>query len=147
MRFPLRVCQTVRDAFPQDKPVFVRLTATDWIEGGITLEESTVFAQQLAGLGIDLLDVTSGALAADAPPPSKPGLNLEFAEVLKEATGIAVAPVGQLSDPDLLENILTSSPVDAVIVGRALLRDPYFALRLATGQAKDHWPHQYHRAL
>jgi 2,4-dienoyl-CoA reductase-like NADH-dependent reductase (Old Yellow Enzyme family) len=147
MRFPLRVCQAVRDAFPQDKPVFVRLTATDWIDGGITLEESTVFAQQLAGLGIDLLDVTSGALAADAPPPSKPGLNLEFAEVLKEATGIAVAPVGQLSDPDLLENILASSPVDAVIVGRALLRDPYFALRLATGQAKDHWPHQYHRAL
>ncbi|MEV7634392.1 NADH:flavin oxidoreductase/NADH oxidase [Microbacterium sp. NPDC089318] len=147
MRFPLRVCQVVRDAFPQDKPVFVRLTATDWIEGGITLEESSVFAQRLAGLGIDLLDVTSGALAVDAPPPNKPGLNLEFAEVLKEAAGIAVAPVGQLSDPGLLGKISASSAVDAVIVGRALLRDPYFTLRLATEQPKDYWPLQYHRAL
>lgn len=147
MRFPLRVCRAVRDAFPQDKPVFVRLTATDWVEGGITLEESSVFAQRLAGLGIDLLDVTSGALSVDAPPPNMPGLNLGFAEVLKETAGIAVAPVGQLSAPELLGNISASSTVDAVIVGRALLRDPYFALRLTSGQSKDHWPRQYHRAL
>jgi 2,4-dienoyl-CoA reductase-like NADH-dependent reductase (Old Yellow Enzyme family) len=147
MRLPLRVCQAVRNAFPQDKPVFVRLTATDWIEGGITLEEATVFAKRLAGLGIGLLDVTSGALAVDAPPPNRPGLNLEFAEVLKEATGIAVAPVGQLSAPELLGNIFASSTVDAVIVGRALLRDPYFALRLVGGKPKDYWPLQYHRAL
>jgi 2,4-dienoyl-CoA reductase-like NADH-dependent reductase (Old Yellow Enzyme family) len=106
-----------------------------------------VFAQRLAGLGIDLLDVSSGALAVDAPPPNKPGLNLEFAEVLKEAAGIAVAPVGQLSGPELLGNIFASSTVDAVIVGRALLRDPYFVLRLAAGQPKDYWPLQYHRAL
>lgn len=147
MRFPLRVARAVRDAFPPDKPVFVRITATDWSEGGITLEEATVFAQRLAGLGIDLLDVTSGALTVDAPPPNKQALNLEFAEVLRSTVGIAVAPVGRMSDPDLLRSVFQSSTVDAVIVGRALLRDPYYALRLVGGQPKDYWPRQYHRAL
>jgi 2,4-dienoyl-CoA reductase-like NADH-dependent reductase (Old Yellow Enzyme family) len=147
MRFPLRVAKAVRDAFPPEKPVFVRITATDWIDGGITLEEAKVFAHRLGSLGIDLLDVTSGALAVNAPPPNRQGLNLDFAESLKEAAGIAVAPVGQMADPDLLRNVFESSSVDAVIVGRALLRDPYYALRLAGGQPKEYWPSQYHRAL
>jgi 2,4-dienoyl-CoA reductase-like NADH-dependent reductase (Old Yellow Enzyme family) len=147
MRLPLRVAKAVRAAFPPEKPVFVRITATDWIDGGITLEEAKVFAQRLARLGIDLLDVTSGALAPDAPPPNRQGLNLEFAESLKEAAGVAVAPVGQLADPDLLRDVFESSSVDAVIVGRALLRDPYYALRLAGDQPQEYWPSQYHRAL
>ncbi|MFF2246628.1 NADH:flavin oxidoreductase/NADH oxidase [Arthrobacter sp. NPDC058130] len=147
MRFPLQVAKAVRDAFPPEKPVFVRITATDWIDGGITLEEAKVFAQRLGSLGIDLLDVTSGALAVDAPPPIRQGLNLDFAESLKEAAGTAVAPVGQMADPDLLRNVFESSSVDAVIVGRALLRDPYYALRLAGGQPQEYWPSQYHRAL
>lgn len=147
MRLPLRVTEAVRDAFPPEKPVLVRMTATDWIDGGITLEEAKVFAQRLGRLGIDLLDVTSGALAADAPPPTRQGLNLEFAESLKQAAGIAVAPVGQMADPDLLRTVFESSAVDAVIVGRALLRDPYYALRLVGGQPKEYWPSQYHRAL
>jgi 2,4-dienoyl-CoA reductase-like NADH-dependent reductase (Old Yellow Enzyme family) len=147
MRLPLRVCKAVRDAFPQDKAVFVRITATDWIDGGITLDEAIVFAGRLAALGIDLLDVTSGALAIDAPPPNKQGLNLEFAEVLKDIAGVAVAPVGQLSEPELLRKVAETSSVDAVIVGRALLRDPYFALRLTASQPKESWPSQYHRAL
>lgn len=147
MRLPLRVCEAVREAFPKTKPMFVRITATDWIEGGISIEEARSFARALAGLGVDLLDVTSGALTVDAPPPNRKGLNLEFAEALKEETGLPVAPVGQLSDPELVRSISESSSVDAVIVGRALLRDPYFALRLVQGQPKDHWPNQYHRAL
>ncbi|WP_306629893.1 NADH:flavin oxidoreductase/NADH oxidase [Arthrobacter sp. B1I2] len=147
MLLPLRVCKAVRDAFPQDRPVFVRITATDWIDGGITIDEALVFAARLAALGIDLLDVTSGALAIDAPPPNKQGLNLEFAEVLKDIAGVAVAPVGQLSDPELLRKVAETSSVDAVIVGRALLRDPYFALRLTAHPPKERWPSQYHRAL
>lgn len=101
----------------------------------------------MGGLGVDLLDVTSGALTVDAPPPNRKGLNLEFAEALKKETGLPVAPVGQLSDPELVRSISESSSVDAVIVGRALLCDPYFALRLIRGQPKDHWPSRYHRAL
>jgi 2,4-dienoyl-CoA reductase-like NADH-dependent reductase (Old Yellow Enzyme family) len=147
MRLPLRVAQTVRDTFPQHKPVFVRITATDWIDGGITLDEASVFARALAGRGIDLLDVTSGALTVDAPPPNRQALNVEFAQTLRAQSGIPVAPVGQLSDPELVGTVLEQSKVDAVIVGRALLRDPYFALRLLGGDAKAHWPRQYHRAL
>lgn len=147
MRLPLLVATAVRDALPPEKPVFVRMTATDWIDGGINLEEAKVFAQRLGRLGIDLLDVTSGALAADAPPPIRQGLNLDFAESLKQAAGIAVAPVGQMADPDLMRNVFESSTVDAVIIGRAMLRDPYYALRLAGGRPQELWPNQYHRAL
>lgn len=147
MRLPLRVCKAVRDAFPQDRPVFVRITATDWIDGGITIDEAIVFAGRLAALGIDLLDVSSGALSMDAAPPNKQGLNVEFAEVLKDLAGVAAAPVGQLSDPELLQKVAETSSVDAVILGRAFLRDPYFALRLTANQPKESWPSQYHRAL
>lgn len=147
MRLPLMVCKAVRDTFPQDKPVFVRITAMDWIDGGITMDEALVFASRLGELGIDLLDVTSGALAVDSPPPNKQGLNLGFAEVMKDVAGIAVAPVGQLGDPGLLRTIADTSSVDAVILGRVLLRDPYFALRLTGNQSKESWPLQYHRAL
>jgi 2,4-dienoyl-CoA reductase-like NADH-dependent reductase (Old Yellow Enzyme family) len=147
MRLPLRVAQAVRDTFPQHKPVFVRVTATDWIDDGITLDEASTFARSLAGVGIDLLDVTSGALALDAQPPNRQALNVEFAQTLRAESGIPVAPVGQLSDPGLVETVLGQSKVDAVIVGRALLRDPYFALRLLGDDSKAHWPRQYHRAL
>lgn len=137
MRLPLRVAKAVRDAFPPEKPMLVRMTATDWIEGGITLDEAKVFAKRLARLGTDLLDVTSGALAADAPPPNRQGLNLDFAESIKQAAGVAVAPVGQMADPDLLRNVFESSSVDAVIIGRALLRDPYYALRLVAASRRN----------
>lgn len=105
MRLPLRVAKAVRDAFPPEKPMLVRMTATDWIEGGITLDEAKAFAKRLARLGTDLLDVTSGALAADAPTPNRQGLNLDFAESVKQAAGISVAPVGQMADPDLLRGV------------------------------------------
>ena len=123
------------------------LAARDWVEGGITLDEAKVLAQRLGWLGIDLLDVTSGALAADAPPPNRQDLNLGFAEAIKQAAGIAVAPVGQMADPDLVRDVFESSTVDALIIGRALLHDRYYALRLAGGQPKEYWPSQYHRAL
>lgn len=90
--------------------------------------------------------MTSGALAIDAPPPNKKGLNLEFADALRKEAGVAVAPVGQLSDPELLRTVGETSSVDAVLVGRALLRDPYFTLQVVEGRQKD-WPNQYRRAL
>jgi len=147
MRLPLRVSEAVRAAFPQDKPVSVRITSTDWIDGGITFDEALVFAGKLAGIGVDLLDVTSGALTVDTPPPNKDGLNLEFAESLREETGLAVAPVGRLSDPKLLKGVFDTSPVDAVFLGRSLLTDPYYPLRLVQGAPKEFWPKQYHRGL
>ncbi|WP_409462457.1 NADH:flavin oxidoreductase/NADH oxidase [Amycolatopsis sp. GA6-003] len=146
MRFPLRVARAVREAFPEDKPVFVRITATDWVEDSITLEDAAEFAKELAAAGIDLLDVTSGVLVRDrgARPPNREGVNVEFAAALKEASGLAVAPVGQITDLAAAGQIIRWGKADAVLMGRSLLRDPYLALR---NQPKDAWPVRYHRAF
>ncbi|MFC8709034.1 NADH:flavin oxidoreductase/NADH oxidase [Streptomyces sp. NPDC057197] len=148
MRLPLDVARAVRAVFPPEKPVFVRVTATDWAEGGITLDEATVFAKELAGVGIDLLDVTSGVLVRDreARPPQRDGVNVDFADALGKASGLAVAPVGQLGGLALAREVIGSGRADAVLVGRALLRDPYLALRDRSGDPAA-WPAQYHRAL
>ncbi|MDQ1040205.1 2,4-dienoyl-CoA reductase-like NADH-dependent reductase (Old Yellow Enzyme family) [Streptomyces sp. V3I8] len=148
MRLPLRVAEAVREAFPAEKPVFVRITATDWAEGGITIDEAVTFAKELATVGIDLLDVTSGVLVRDleARPPARDGVNVEFANTLKKASGLAVAPVGQIADLSLAGRVLADGQADAVLVGRALLRDPYFALRNRAGDPAA-WPARYHRAL
>lgn len=148
MRFPLRVARAVREAFPQHKPVFVRITATDWMEGGITIDEAVTFSKELAAVGIDLLDVSSGVLVRDleARPPQEDGVNVGFADTLKKASGLAVAPVGQIADLSLAGKVVGDGQADAVLVGRALLRDPYFALRNRSGDTAA-WPVQYHRAL
>lgn len=147
MRLPLRVAAAVRDAFPNDKPVFLRITATDWVDGGITIDEAVRFAQELAKTGIDLLDVTSGALVHNAPPPQRTGLNVGHSQTLKSASGLPVAPVGQMEAQDDIRKALEGAGTDAVIIGRALLRDPYFALRMQKSNPQSTWPHQYHRAL
>jgi 2,4-dienoyl-CoA reductase-like NADH-dependent reductase (Old Yellow Enzyme family) len=148
MRFPLRVARAVREAFPAHKPVFVRITATDWVEGGITLEEAATFAKELAAVGVDLLDVTSGVLVRDlqARPPARNGVNVGFASALREASGLAVAPVGQIVDLQLAHDVIDAGTADAVLVGRPLLRDPYLALRNRPSDPAA-WPAQYHRAL
>lgn len=148
MRLPLRVAGAVRAAFPGEKPVFVRITATDWAEGGITIDEAVTFAKELAAVGIDLLDVTSGVLVRDraARPPERDGVNVAFAHTLKEASGLAVAPVGQIGGLAPASQVLADGRADAVLLGRALLRDPYLALRDRPDD-KTAWPEQYHRAL
>ncbi|MEV6621916.1 NADH:flavin oxidoreductase/NADH oxidase [Amycolatopsis sp. NPDC051106] len=148
MRFPLRVARAVRQAFPEGKPVFVRITATDWAEGGITVEDAAGFAKELAAAGIDLLDVTSGVLVRDleARPPARAGVNVGFATTLKQASGLAVAPVGQIDGLAAASRIVGDGEADAVLLGRPLLRDPYLALRGRSAD-KEAWPVRYHRAL
>jgi 2,4-dienoyl-CoA reductase-like NADH-dependent reductase (Old Yellow Enzyme family) len=148
MRLPLRVASAVRDAFPAEKPVFVRITATDWVEGGISADEAAMFAKELACVGIDLLDVSSGLLVRDreARPPMRDGVNVALATALKKASGLAVAPVGQIGDLSLAGEVVAEGQADAVLIGRALLRDPYLALRDRPGDTTA-WPRQYHRAL
>lgn len=146
MRLALRAAQAVREALPADKVVFVRMTATDWLDDGITLEEATEFASQLARIGVDLLDVTSGALVPTAAPPQRTGLNVDYAVQLAASSGLPAAPVGQIADAEAVGAAFQSG-ADAVLVGRKLLQDPYFALRLNNGDQKESWPHQYHRAL
>ncbi|MEV8391720.1 MULTISPECIES: hypothetical protein [unclassified Streptomyces] len=148
MRFPLRVARAVRQAFPAEKPVFVRITATDWVEGGISIDEAAVFAKELAAVGIDLLDVTSGVLLQDvrARPPAREGVHIEFADTLKKASGLPVTPVGQIADMSLAGDVVASGRADAVLMGRALLRDPYLVLSHRRDDPSS-WPNQYYRAL
>jgi len=148
MRLALRVARAVREAFPADKAVSVRITATDWIEGGISIDEAVVFAKELAAVGIDLLDVTSGLVVRDqqARPPVRDAVHVEFAATLKNASGLAVTAPGQIGDLSLAGELVANGKVDAVMIGRPLLLDPYFALRERPAN-KASWPHQYQRAL
>ncbi|WP_044578113.1 NADH:flavin oxidoreductase/NADH oxidase [Streptomyces iranensis] len=148
MRFPLRVARAVRQAFPAQKPVFVRITATDWVDGGVSVDEAAAFAKELAAVGIDLLDVTSGVLVQDmrARPPAREGVHVEFADTLKQASGLPVAPVGQIGDITLADEVVAKGQADAVLMGRALLRDPYLVLNHRRDDPSS-WPNQYHRAL
>ncbi|WP_307797590.1 NADH:flavin oxidoreductase/NADH oxidase [Streptomyces laculatispora] len=148
MRLALRVGRAVRDAFPAEKAVFVRITATDWLPGGITLDEAVGFAEELAAVGVDLLDVTSGLVVRDeaARPPARDGVHVDFAATLRNATALPVAVVGRIENLSRAGELTTNGPVDAVMIGRPLLRDPYFSLR---GHSADKaaWPDQYQRAL
>jgi len=147
LRFPLAVARAVRSALPADKPVFIRVSTNDWTGGGFDFAQAVEFAKCLRELDIDLLDVTSGGLLVDAPPPPRPALNVEPADRIRQDVGILVAPVGQIGDPNVLEEAISRTKVDAVFLGRPLLRDPYLALRFLPGDPHDLWPTQYHRAL
>ena len=100
MRFPLRVVGAVREAFPADRPVFVRISATDWAEGGWDLAQSIVFARCLKEMGVDLVDCSSGGLVADAKVAVGPGYQVPFAEAIRRDAGIPTAAVGMITEPE-----------------------------------------------
>jgi 2,4-dienoyl-CoA reductase-like NADH-dependent reductase (Old Yellow Enzyme family) len=146
MRLPLTVVDAVRRAWPADRPLFVRVSATDWVEGGWTLAESVVFAKELAARGVDLVDVSSGGTAADATVPVGPQYQVPLAAEIRRQAGVPVGAVGLLETPDAAIEVLTAGNADAIFVGRPMLRDPYWALR-APDAPRAAWPAQYHRAI
>lgn len=147
MRFPLLVAERVRDAWPAELPLFVRLSATDWMEGGWDLEQSLVFCGELKALGVDLVDASSGGLVPDAKIPVGPGYQVPFAAAIRKETGVATAAVGFITEPAQAEKIVASGEADAVLLARELLRDPYWPLRAARELGADvPWPKQYARA-
>ena len=147
MRFPLRVAEAVRAAVPDDRAVFVRVSATDWAEGGWDLDQTVAFGQCLADLGVDLLDVSSGGLVADAVVPAAPGYQVPFASALRTRTGLPTAAVGLITEPVQAEEILAAGRADLVLLGRQLLREPGWPLRAAQGLGSEgSWPLQYLRA-
>ena len=147
MRFPLRVAGAVREAFPADRPVFVRISATDWADGGWDLAQSTVFARGLKELGVDLVDCSSGGLVPYAKVAVGPGYQVPFAEAIRRDAGIATAAVGMITEPKQAEEILAAGKADAVLMARAFLRDPYWPLHAAKELGVDvEWPVPYGRA-
>ncbi len=148
MRFPLAAAKAVRDAVPETLPVFVRISATDWAEGGWDVEQSVEFAKKLKEIGIDLIDVSSGGNVPFAKIEVGPGYQVPFAEAVRKQANIAVAAVGLITEPAQAEGILAVGKADAILIARQSLRDPYFPFRAAQelGGSVD-VPVQYGRAI
>jgi 2,4-dienoyl-CoA reductase-like NADH-dependent reductase (Old Yellow Enzyme family) len=146
MRFPLAVVRAVREAWPQDKPVLVRISASDWKEGGWDIEQSIALARELEELGVDMIDVSSGGNAADQKIELGPGYQVPFAAAIRRDAGIPTIAVGLVTEPVQAEHILHTGQADAVCLARALLRDPYWPRHAAKalGVAMP-WPDQYKR--
>ncbi|MFD3512916.1 NADH:flavin oxidoreductase/NADH oxidase [Streptomyces sp. NPDC058657] len=149
-RFALEVVDAVRAVWPEDKPLFFRISATDWLEGeaGWTAEETVRFAAQLHEHGVDLLDVSTGGNASGVRIPIGPGYQVPFAAQVKSGTALPVAAVGLITDAAQAEKILANGEADAVLLGRELLRNPSFARHAARELgAEIHVPDPYHRSV
>lgn len=155
IRFALEVSAAVRAVWPAELPVFFRTSATDWLtenpqeeRTGWTGEDTVRLAKELQAIGIDLLDVSTGGLVPDARIPVAPGFQVPFAERVREATGLPVAAVGLITEPAQAEQIIAEGRADAVLLGRELLRNPYFAQHAARElSAERRWPSQYATAI
>ncbi|WP_435281558.1 NADH:flavin oxidoreductase/NADH oxidase [Streptomyces koelreuteriae] len=149
VRFALEVVDAVREVWPQDKPLFFRISATDWLEdGGWSADDTVRFAADLRAHGVDLLDVSSGGNASDARIPTGPGYQVPFAARVKAETPLPVAAVGLITDAEQAEKILANGEADAVLLGRELLRNPSWARHAARelgGEVRV--PDQYHRSV
>jgi 2,4-dienoyl-CoA reductase-like NADH-dependent reductase (Old Yellow Enzyme family) len=148
MRLALRVARAVRGAMPAGSPLFVRLSVTDWVEGGWDLAQSIELSKRLKEAGADLIDCSSGANVADAKIPVGPGYQVPFAEAIRRDAAIATGAVGMITRPEQAEEIIASGKADAVLLAREMLRDPYWPLRAAKALGdKVAPPKQYGRAL
>jgi 2,4-dienoyl-CoA reductase-like NADH-dependent reductase (Old Yellow Enzyme family) len=141
------IVAAVRGSWPEGAPLFVRISATDWIEGGWDIQQSVELASQLKELGADLIDCSSGGNVPHAKIPVGAGYQTPFAEQIRREANILTGAVGMITSPVQAEHILGTGQADAVIIARGLLRDPYWPLRAARelGQATS-WPVQYLRA-
>ncbi len=145
---PLRaVITAVRQVWPRPKPLFVRVSATDWVEGGWDIEECVQLARWLKNDGVDLIDCSSGGLMPRAKVPAQPGYQVEFAARIRREASIATAAVGLITTAREAQEIIDRGDADLVLLGREHLRDPYFARRAASELgAKIGVPEQYQRA-
>jgi 2,4-dienoyl-CoA reductase-like NADH-dependent reductase (Old Yellow Enzyme family) len=154
VRFPLEVVRAVRANFPTELPVWMRLSVTDWVEpskeipaGGLTIEDSIVFARLLKAEGIDLVDCSSGGNDPRQQIPIGPGYQVAFAERIRREAGISTAAVGMITAPEQADQIIRTGQADVVLLARELLRDPYWPLHAAETLRKPGvWPVQYERA-
>jgi 2,4-dienoyl-CoA reductase-like NADH-dependent reductase (Old Yellow Enzyme family) len=147
MRFTLRVAEACRRAWPEELPLFVRISASDWAEGGWDLEQSIVLSTRLKELGVDLIDCSSGGAVAHAKIELGPGYQVPFARAIRERAKIPTGAVGLITDAHQADAILREGSADVVLLAREMLRDPYFPLHAAKTLGIDvKWPDQYARA-
>lgn len=141
------VVAAVRAQWPEDLPLMIRLSATDWVDGGWSVEETVALCRVLKSLGVDLVDVSSGGLVPTAVIPAGPGFQTEFASRVRHEAGIPTAAVGLITAPAQADQIVRCGQADMVLLGREVLRNPYWPLTAAQvlGQSAA-WPLQYLRA-
>lgn len=142
-----RVFEAVREAFPADRPVWVRISATDWVEGGWDVDEAVELARWMKAWGVDLVDVSSGGLSPLQNIANLgPGYQVAFAERIRREAGIATGAVGLITSPELADSIVRTGQADVVLLGRELLRNPYFLLAAAHRLGREvAWPEPYVR--
>jgi 2,4-dienoyl-CoA reductase-like NADH-dependent reductase (Old Yellow Enzyme family) len=146
-RLAREVVRAVRQAWPERLPLLVRLSATDWADGGWTPDETVALARQLGELGADLVDCSSGGLVPWAKVPAAPGFQVPFAARVRREAGVPSAAVGLITTPEQAEAILAEGQADLVLMARQLLREPRFPLRAAAALGLGGpWPVQYLRA-
>lgn len=148
MRALLRVVERLRAVIPDAMPLFVRISATDWVDGGWDVASSVVLAQRLKALGVDLIDVSSGGTAPTARVPVSKGYQVPLARQIREGAGVRTGAVGLITEPKDADEIITGGDADLVFLGRELLREPYWALKAQheLGQEPS-WPTQYGYAV
>ena len=142
------VVTAIRAVWPERLPLFVRLSATDWVEGGWDIDQSVALAPQLKTLGVDLIDCSSGGLVPGAKIPVGPGYQVPFAERIRAEAGIATGAVGMITTPEQADQIIRTGQADIVFLARELLRDPYWPLHAALRLKQElHVADQYQRAF
>ena len=147
VRLLLDVVEAVRSEWPEQKPLVVRISATDWVDGGWDIGQTVALAPLLRAGGVDLLDCSSGGIAVDAQIPTAPGYQVPFAARVRRETGLATGAVGLITEPAQAERIVADGEADVVILARALLRNPHWPLQAAQELGADvRWPPQYLRA-
>jgi 2,4-dienoyl-CoA reductase-like NADH-dependent reductase (Old Yellow Enzyme family) len=148
VRFTVELVQAVRRVLPEGMPLFLRISATDWVKGGWDIDESIELARIVRRLGIDLIDCSSGGSSPDAAVPLRPGYQVPFAERIRKEAGILTGAVGLITDPQQADDILCNGSADLVFLAREFLREPYWPIKAAhaLGTAMP-VPVQYARAF
>lgn len=146
MRLTLEISQAIRQVIPAEMPLFVRISATDWVEQGWDLKQSLILSQELKTLGVDFIDVSSGGLSPLQKITVGPHYQVQFARSIRWDAGIATGAVGMITDPVRANDLIRQGDADAVLLAREMLRDPHWPLRAAhvLGQ-QIAWPLQYER--
>ena len=146
-RFPLEIVKAVREAFPKELPVWLRVSAMDWVEGGLTVEDVIEFVKLAKAEGIDLIDVSSGGNDHRQQIPIGAGYQVGFAERIGREAAVLTGAVGMITSPEQADQIVRTGQAQVVLLARELLRNPYWPLQAADALHKPaSWPVQYERA-
>ncbi|MEJ2125693.1 MAG: oxidoreductase, partial [Alphaproteobacteria bacterium] len=147
MRFPLEVVRAARAALPENRPLGIRISATDWTDGGLTLDESVEYAKRLKDAELDFICVSSGGNVPDAKIPTGPGYQVHLSQRIRKEVGIATRTVGMIANPQQAEDILQAGDADMIALARGFMDDPRWPMHAAEALgAKIAYPSQYLRA-